>query len=73
MYIHEKQLPKINSRNTQNSQNAFVTNEFCTWKNASIRLKKHDNSEFYKKSQIALNNYKKTSVIEHIAIKNRLR
>lgn len=30
-------------------------------------MKKHDNSEFHKESLIALANYKKTSVIEHIS------
>lgn len=50
------------------SIDSFVTNGFDCWKNASFRFKKHESSEFHRKSFLGLQNLRHKSVVEHISL-----
>lgn len=49
------------------SVESFVTNGFDCWKNALHRFKKHETSEFHKKSFLGLQNLRDKSIVEHIS------
>lgn len=62
----KKQLPIGSSRNIQVSLEAFVTNGFNTWKNATTRLSVHQTSELHRLS-VELLAEKKSTVSEQLS------